>query len=298
MLNKTKRERGLAAMAIWKKRYQYWGFILPVLIPFLLFSTLPLLLNVYYSLMNWDGISMSREFAGFGNYLTIFGDRLYKKAFSFNFKLMLWNMSVGNCISLGMALLASSGLRMRNLARACFFSPMVISAIVTGFLWKFFFFSAPNLKLGLFKSNWLSSPKMAVWGMYLVGMWKGSGNGMVYYLAGLMNIDETYYESAKVDGANGWVSFWKITLPLLMPMITVNLFLTITGAFNIYDLTLALTDGGPANSTAGLAYRVYTVTFVKGSYGLGSAMAIVLAVIVMTFSLIQVSITRRRETRL
>lgn len=285
-------------MCIWRKKQQYWGFVLPVLIPFFIFSIVPLCINFYYSLTSWNGISTAKSFVGFSNYSGIFGDRLFKKAMGFNFRLMLINMTIGNVISMSMALAANSALRTKNFARMCFYAPVILSPIVTGFIWQFFFFVAPDLNLPVFTRNWLASPKYATLGVYLVGFWKGSGSGMIYYLAGMMNIDETYYEAARVDGASPAKLFTRITLPLMMPFITLNLFFTITGAFNIYELNLALTNGGPANSTASLVLRVYTETFTKNAYGSGSAMAIVLAAIVMAFSAIQVSLTRRMETTL
>lgn len=285
-------------MSVWRKKRQYWGFVLPVLIPFLLFSTLPLLINVYYSFVEWNGISSTKTFVGFENYMEVFTDRNFKKAFSFNAQLMLINMTLGNVFSMAMAAVAASSLKSRNFARACFYAPVILSPIVVGFIWKFFFFVAPDMGIPGITSNWLASPKLAKWGMFVVGFWKGSGSGMIYYLAGMMNIDDSYYESARVDGANWWQSFLKITIPLMMPFITLNLFYTITGAFNVYDLNMALTGGGPANSTSSIVFRVYQTTFDRNKYGEGSAMAVVLAAIVMCFSAIQISITRRRETRL
>lgn len=285
-------------MNVWKKRYQYWGFVLPIFVPFLLLVILPVFINLYYSMLEWNGISSDSLFTGFSNYISIFSDRIFKKSLSFNIVVMLFNMSLGNVFSLAMALIATSSLRCHKFARSSYFAPTVLSAILVGFIWKCVFTSMPSLQLPVFATNWLASPKKAVWAMLLVGAWKGSGNGMLYYIAGLLNIDELLYEAARVDGAGWWKTLTHVTIPMLMPMITVNLFLTITGAFNIYDINYALTNGGPANATTSISLRVFDVTFGKGAYGQGSAMAIVLAVIVMTFSVVQVSLTRRKETRL
>ena len=146
--------------------------------------------------------------------------------------------------------------------------------------------------------NWLVDPNLAFFAVMLVGIWKSAGFHMVLYVAGINTIEKNLYECASLDGANALGTFRHITFPLLMPAVTVNLFLLITGSFNSFDINMTLTGGGPALKTTSLPLDIYNTAFSKGFFGYGSAKAIVLCIMVMIVAVVQMAITKRREVEL
>ena len=287
-----------------KKRIEFWLFVAPILIPFIVFYLIPIGMGLYYSFFDWNGISKSMNFIGVENYIELFSnDKSYFESLLFSFKFALFNVVLTNILSILLAVWVNSKLKSAKFLRTCFFLPNIICAIVAGFLWKFIFnqistalYSITNIDF--FGIKWLGSGDTAWIAILVVVLWQSIGYNMIIYLAGLNAIDKTYYESASIDGAGKIRQFFSITLPLMMPSITICLFNVTAQSFRLFDVNVSLTDGGPGRSTMGLALDVFNTAFSENRMGYGSAKAMVLLVIVMTITLLQTNFTRIREVEM
>jgi len=191
-------------------------------------------------------------------------------------------------------------LRARNLIRAGFYLPNVLGGLVLGFIWRFIFLKIiPALGkvtgFPLFNLVWLGTPETAFWALVIVHVWSSMGFYMLLYVAGFMSIPGDCLESARIDGASAWKSLIKVTIPLMMPTFTRCLFLSITTSFRIYNLNLALTEGGPFLSSEAVTMNIYRTAFTENRMGYGSAKSLVLTLIVIVITLIQVWATSRKE---
>jgi raffinose/stachyose/melibiose transport system permease protein len=282
----------------------YFAFVLPVFIPFVLFFILPTMSGLIYALFDWNGISSKMNFVGMKNFITLFTrDSNYFVSLKFSFRITIWSVILGNLISMLLALWVNLNMRTSNFIRAAFFMPVVIPALVRGFLWRFIYnqgFSAlyKMIPLPFLNIKMLGYGTTAFYAILIASLWGGVGYSMIIYLAGLMSIDKMYYESADIDGAGSFVKFFHITIPLMMPSITICLFTSIAGSFAMYDMNTALTGGGPGNATSSLVLDITQTAFSQHQLGYGAAKAVVLLVIIMTITLLQVRATRKREVEL
>lgn len=261
-------------------------------------------MGIGYSFYDWNGISNSKRFVGLMNYVNLFrNDSNYFASLKFTFKFAFFSVILTNLLAMLFALWVNGKLKVSVWMRTCFFLPNVICAIVVGMLWKFIFNQAmPQLaKLtgaGFLGIKLLASPDTAWLAVLIVSLWQSAGYNMIIYIAGLTSIDQVYYESAAIDGAGKIKSFFSITLPLMMPSVTICLFNTIAGAFRMFDVNLSLTDGGPGRATQGMALDVFKTAFSENRMGYGSAKAMILLAVVITITFIQTGITRKREVEM
>lgn len=254
-----------------------------------------------YSFTDWDGLQSTFQWVGFRNYYDMLwnsGD--FRDSFLFTMKFSVLNIILVNVFGVLLALLVDSKLKSKYALRVIFFSPNVISLIVVGFLWKFVF-SSVLYEMGT-KLNWsfltysfLGNPDYILYPIAGVSLWSSVGLAMVIYLAGLQGIPSELKEAMHMDGAGSWTRFWKMTLPLLMPAIISNVFLTTTNSFKVFDLILALTGGGPANSSQSLAINIYREAFTANSYGSGTARSIIFCLFIIIVMLIQFRVLRSKE---
>ncbi len=205
-----------------------------------------------------------------------------------------------NVIAFLLAYLLTRGFKGQNFFRAGFFTPNLIGGIVLGYIWQFVF-SRVFVSIGdatgwkLFEASWLSKPNTAFAALVLVTVWQLSGYMILIYVAGFTGLDEEVMEAANLDGASGWRRMKDIILPLMMPSITICLFLTLSRAFMVYDVNLSLTGGAPYGTTEMAAMHVYEKAFTSRQFGVGQAEAIVLFLIVACISGIQVYLTKKKE---
>ena len=286
-----------------KKQLVYWGFVAPLFVPFLIFFIIPFIIGVFFSFINWDGISQDFKFVGLGNYIKLFtADKYYFHSMFFTFKYVILVVVLTNLLGMVLAFFLDMKIIFKTVLRAAFFLPNVISPIITGFIWIFIFTQGSQ---GIFKltnwsfinQNWLSDPELALFSMVLVAVWQSAGYVMVIYIAGLQSIDRALEEAAAIDGAGKMQRFIHITLPLLMPSISVNLFMTITQAFRVFDLNLSLTQGGPGHTTMSMALDIYKTAFANNRMGFGAAKAVILFLIAFIITLIQIRMTKSREVQ-
>ncbi len=286
-----------------EKKYVYWMFVLPVLILYTIFFIIPVGMCFSYSLLDWTGVGKNSTFVGLNNYIRLFQDQDYLNAFWFSTRYAVVTVILSNALAILVALWVTSKLKTQNFVRTCFFLPNIISGIVVGFVWAFLFNQGSKTLysmtgLSFFKIKWLSDPTNSFWATVIVSLWQSVGYYMLIYISGLNSIDRVYLEAAAIDGANAFQRFRHVTLPLLMPSITINLFLTLAGAFRLFDMNVTLTNGGPGRSTVGLALDVYKDLFSNNQMGYGSAKAVVLLLVVMLITIGQVWFTKRREVQM
>jgi len=279
-------------------------FTIPLFFIFATVVIIPFAIGILYSFLSWDGISANpKVFVGMDNFVQLFRDDRFLASAWTSVKFTIFALIAVNVLGLVFSLLVTGGLRMSNAARTMFFMPNLIGGLILGYIWQFIFtdafkFIGPSTGLDSIFFNWLLHPQFALYALVIVFTWQMAGYTMIVYIAGIQGIPDELLEAAKVDGANGWHRLTKIVFPLLMPAFTICLFLTLSGAFKIFDVNLSLTNGGPMNTTELFALNIYNEIFGYSRYGLGQAKAILFFLIVAAVTLTQVVITKKREVQM
>lgn len=283
-----------------RKGKDFCIFALPGLFCFLAVVIVPFLYGVYLTLTDWNGVSSVKNFVGLKNFAAMAKDAQFWSSLVLTFKYVIAVVVLVNVLAFLIAYLLTRGFKGQNFFRAGFFTPNLIGGIVLGYIWQFVF-SRVFVSIGeatgwnLFEISWLSKPNTAFAAMVLVTVWQLSGYMILIYVAGFTGLDTEVMEAAGIDGASGWKKMKNIILPLMMPSITICLFLTLSRAFMVYDVNLSLTGGAPYGSTEMAAMHVYEKAFTSRQFGTGQAEAIVLFLIVACISGIQVYITKKKE---
>lgn len=282
------------------KRKDFCIFALPGLFFFLAVVIVPFVYGVYLTLTDWNGVSDTKNFIGFSNFAKMAKDTQFFSSLGLTFRYVIAVVLLVNVIAFLLAYLLTRGFKGQNFFRAGFFTPNLIGGIVLGYIWQFVF-SRVFVSIGdatgwkLFEASWLSKPNTAFAALVLVTVWQLSGYMILIYVAGFTGLDEEVMEAANLDGASGWRRMKDIILPLMMPSITICLFLTLSRAFMVYDVNLSLTGGAPYGTTEMAAMHVYEKAFTSRQFGVGQAEAIVLFLIVACISGIQVYLTKKKE---
>lgn len=282
----------------------YALFTMPLFLIFLVVVVIPFIIGIYYSFITWDGIpSTPKVFVGFDNYATLFQDQRFMDSAWNTLKFTLFALISVNVLGLLFALVVTSGFKTSNLARTLLFMPNLIGGLILGYIWRFIFtdgFKQIGEIIGNDSVffNWIINPTYALLALVIVFTWQMAGYTMIIYIAGIQGISEEVIEAARVDGAGLWQRMTRIVFPLLMPSFTICLFLTLSGAFKIYDVNLSLTNGGPVHATELFAMNIFNEIFGYGNYGLGQAKAILFFIIVALVTITQVVITKRREVQM
>jgi ABC-type sugar transport system permease subunit len=269
-------------------------WILPALLLYFVFKLAPMLGGIYLALLKWDGIA-APEFVGLRNFARIFSDEIIGMALWHNVLYAAGTVTAKIVLSLFLALLLNQALRGRTFYRTALFLPVVMSFVVVGILWSWLYntqFGLINnllttVGLGVLAHDWLGDPNSALWALMVVDTWKWYGFHMVIFLAGLQTIPLELYEAAHIDGASRRQQFLHITLPLLQPVMLVNVTLALMGAFNVFDIPYIMTEGGPANSTIVMALHIYIQGFKFYQFGYAAALSYVLLVLVTIIAAIQ-----------
>lgn len=279
-------------------------FVGPSALFFLVIVIFPFLLGVYYSFTNWNGVSRYAGWVGFRNYIHIFtADPAFLHSFWFTVKFTVLGVVLTNVLGFMLAYLLTRPLFTRNALRTVFFVPHVIGGLLLGFIWQFIFvkgFAAMGQATGFsfFNLPWLGTESTAFWAIVIVFVWQNAGYLMVIYISSLNNVPRNLIEAAQIDGASKGQVLRKITIPMVMPAVTVCLFLAISWSFKLFDLNLSLTKGGPFKATESVALNIYNEAFNISRFGMGSAKAIIFFIIVAIISIIQVRTTKSREVEI
>lgn len=278
-------------------------FLLPAFLLYTGFVIWPSITSLYYSLTNWNGVSPDITFVGFLNFKTILtSDRFWnalKNTFILTFVISIFE----NAIALALALLVDKVTVGKNAFRAAFYIPVLLSGIVSGYIWKIpynYNFGAFNkfldaVNLGAFKQDWLGDHKLALISIAVVLIWKGAGYYMVIYLAALQGVPADVLEAARIDGASGWQLFRRITVPMISSAFTINLTLSLINGLKVFDQISVMTDGGPGFNTETMVYLLYKVGFGEGRQGYGTAVGVILFVIILAMNGLQSTILKKME---
>lgn len=289
-----------AGKAKMKTSLQEFLIVVPALVFYLVFVIYPLIGGIYYSLTDWNGISAEYNVIGFKNYINLSQDSHVLEPLKNTFIYAFFTTILLNVLGLAMAIGVEKVIHGRAFFRSLLFIPSVLSAIVVGYIFNFIFSNVLSeigevLGATAMANNLLGSKQWALPMAILVDAWKGAGWYMVIYIAGLQNIDPSLYEAADISGATSWQKFWNVTFPLLAPAFTINMVLAVERAFKQYDLVLALTGGGPGRASELISMTIYNESFTNKRAGYGSALGVVLFLIIVIITLFQMKVLRRRE---
>ena len=250
---KNKKTKDLAIFAL---------FVFPAVV-FVLFATdIPFVMNLYYSVFNWNGIGKNMEFVGLANYVRIFtADPLFWKGVRFTLKFAVFYVVIVNIVSLTVAVVMARENKVNSLGRAFYYIPYIISLTAISLIWKFILgpgFEALYSVTGweFFNWSWLGTPKLAFYVVVVMAVWQNLGFYMVNYIAGIIAVPGELLEAARIDGATSFQVFRKITIPMIMPAISICMLTSMTFAFKLFDIIMVFTKGGPANSTVSVAYNI------------------------------------------
>lgn len=285
-----------------KDRKWYLLLTLPAFVLYAFALVVPLIKGtIPNSLTNWNLISGARRFVGLQNYVNLLHDQDFIQSLVFTLVLGIFTIIGTNLIAFTVAMFLSDRIFANSLSRAMFFIPNIISGVMVAFVWVFIFTQAlpvvgKTIGLRVLQdTSWFGTPTMATVATIIVSIWQGTGFLMVLYIAGLQTISTDVLEAAKLDGATGLKKVIHIQLPLLMPTITISLFVSIANAFKAFDIPFALTGGGPGGSTQTMALDIYNDAFGSFRYGYASAKSVILFLLVAIVTGIQLYITRGKE---
>jgi raffinose/stachyose/melibiose transport system permease protein len=273
------------------KRY-FPIFVVPTLIAFVIAFVVPFVMGLVLSFCNFRTVS-DAEFIGIGNYIRIFTeDDTFLNSLWFTVRYAIVSVVTINVLAFTLALMLSGNIFGTKFFRTVFFMPNLIGGIVLGYIWQLII----NGVLYKYGAAITTDARYGFWGLVILMNWQMIGYMMIIYIAGLSNISTDILEAARVDGAGYFTTLFKVTIPSVMPSITICLFLTITNAFKLFDQNLALTAGAPAGKTRMLALDIYETFYGRvGNEGLGQAKSVIFFLIVAAASLSQLILTRRKE---
>ncbi|MDQ3654053.1 MAG: sugar ABC transporter permease [Chloroflexota bacterium] len=285
------------------ERLSPYLWVAPAVLLYGTFTIVPLVAGIYLAFLRWDGIEPA-EFIGLDNFRRMMRDPKLLGALAKNLQYAIGTVTGKIVISLVLALLLNGAMWGRAFYRTALFMPVVMSFVVVGILWTRIFnydFGLLNTMLtavGLEAStrDWIGNTSTALWSLIGVDIWKWYGFHMVIFLAGLQTIPAELYEAARIDGASSFQRLRTITLPLLRPVMLVNVFISMVGALNVFDIPFIMTQGGPSDSTNVIALHMYTQAFSFYRFGYGAALSYVLFALVSVVAVILIAVMSRNRT--
>ena len=275
---------------------------IPILALFVCFNTIPLIRGVIYSFTNFKGFG-SYDWVGFRNYVDLFSDARVGKSYLFTFKLAIVTTVVVNVISLILALALNSKIRAKSFFRGAYFLPNILGALVVGYIFNYFFTYilpavASMIGINSLSSSILSKPDSAWIGIMIVCAWQAIAMNTIIYISGLQTVPEDVYEAGGLDGATGWKQFRYLTFPLIIPFFSINMVLCVKNFLMVFDQIMALTKGGPAQSTESISYLIYNNGMSGGQFGFQSANAVVFFIMIVCVSVAQMKFSGKKEEQL
>ena len=272
------------------KRY-FPIFVLPTLIAFSFAFIIPFVMGVYLSFCKFKTIT-NAQFVGLYNYIKIFADKDFVNAFGFTLKFSVVSIVTINVFAFILALALTRKTKGNNLFRTVIFMQNLIGGIILGYIWQ----QMINAVLLKYETTLVANPTYGFWGLIILMNWQMIGYMMIIYVAGLQNVPTDLIEAAQIDGATSLQTLFKVKIPMVMPSITICLFLTVSNSFKLFDQNLALTAGAPSKKTAMLALDIYNTFYGRNGYeGVGQAKAVLFFIVVAVIALGQLVLTRRKE---
>lgn len=275
---------------------------IPILALFVCFNTIPLIRGVIYSFTNFKGFG-KYDWVGFRNYIDLFTDARVGKSYLFTFKLAIVSTVVVNVLSLILALALNSKIRAKSFFRGAYFLPNILGALVVGYIFNYFFTYilpavADMIGIEALSSSILSNPSAAWIGVMVVCAWQAVAMNTIIYISGLQTVPEDVYEAGGLDGATGWKQFKYLTFPLIIPFFSINMVLCVKNFLMVFDQIMALTKGGPAQSTESISYLIYNNGMSGGQFGFQSANAVVFFIVIVAVSVAQMKFSGKKEEQL
>ncbi len=285
-----------------KRKNAFIFMTVPALLLFFIFHTYPALQGVYYSFTNWRGYG-DFDFVGLKNYINVFQDDRALHAYLFTFKFAVVSTIIVNIISLVVAMGLNAKIKFQKTLRAVYFMPNILSILIVGYIFNFIFAHfvpeiAETLGINALTKNILGDQDLAWVGVVIVAVWQAVAFNTILYLAGLVTIPEDLYEAASIDGAGAWRKFWSITFPLIATFFTINMVLAMKNFLMVFDHIIALTGGGPGQSTESISLLIYRGGFEGGEFAYQSANAVVYFIIIVAISVFQIKVLQRREVEM
>ena len=284
------------------KKRTYLLITIPILALFVCFNTIPLIRGIVYSFTNFKGFG-TYDWVGFRNYMDLFTDSRIGGSYLFTFKLAIVATILTNVISLILALGLNSKIRAKSFFRAAYFLPNVLGALVVGYIFQYLFtyilpalgemVGSPTLSQSL-----LSNENLAWFAIVIVCCWQNIAMNTIIYISGLQTVPEDVYEAGSLDGATGWKKFRHLTFPLIIPFFTINMVLCVKNFLMVFDQIMAMTQGGPAQSTESISFLIYNNGMKGGAFGYQSANAVIFFIVIVAISAAQMSISSRKEEQL
>ena len=291
-MNKLKRMNG--------RERTFLLITIPILALFFCFNTLPLIKGVIYSFTNFRGYG-EFDWVGIRNYTDLFTDARVGKSYLFTFKLAIVATIVVNVLSLVLALGLNSKIKFKSALRGMYFVPNILGALVVGYIFNYFFtyiLPAVVKMMGGKGDSILASSKWAWVAIVIVCAWQSVAMNTIIYISGLQTVPEDVYEAGSLDGATGWKKFKNLTFQLILPFFTINMVLCMKNFLMVFDQIMALTKGGPAQSTESISFLIYNNGMAGGQFGFQSANAVVFFVVIVVISVLQMNFLGNKEEQL
>ena len=268
-------------------------FVLPTMIAFTIGFIAPFLLGIYLSFCKFTTVT-DAKFIGLDNYIKTLGDAEFIHSLWYTALYTVVTVLLINVLAFAVAMLLTKGIKGTNIFRTVFFMPNLIGGIVLGYVWQLLL----NGILANFDRTLTYSEVYGFWGLVILVLWQQVGYMMIIYISGIQNIPGELIEAAKIDGANSWQILKNVTIPMVMPSITICTFLTLTNGFKLFDQNLALTNGAPSKMSELLALNSYNTFYGRAGWeGVGQAKAVEFFVLVAIIALIQNKLTRSKEVQ-
>lgn len=286
-----------------KKPNSAYFYLIPAGFFFTVFTLYPIINNLYITFFDWTGISPTKQFIGFSNYIKMFNDGIFWVSLKNNIIYVLVTLITEVFAGLALAMLLNIKLKGSSILRMVYFSPSMLSMVIVGILWSFMlnpYFGIVNcvltvMGLGSLTRNWLGNSSIALYAVLAVSLWRWIGFNMLIFYAGLQRIPESLYEAARIDGASTWTCFWCITIPLMREMITVVSTYAIIGGLNMFDLFWVMTRGGPHHATELMATWAVRVAFTFNRMSYGATLIEVMFMLTMVTTVIYLTLRRKAE---
>ncbi len=296
------KKRGMSLLT--KQRAAGWAFLTPATVLLGVMCFYPMVRAFIVSLQTGTGTNMTFAEPIYSNYLRIFQDQVFLKSIGNTFFYLIIQVPVMLVLAILLAqLLNNKDLKLKGIFRTCVFLPCATSLVSYAIIFRSLFaeeglINSILVSLGIFESgyNFLGNSGTAKMVIIIALIWRWTGYNMVFYLSGLQNIEYSVYEAAKIDGASGWKTFWSITVPLLRPTIIMTFIMSINGTLQLFDESVNLTKGGPANSTITMSHYIYNTCFVNvPNFGYASAMAFIIFIMVAILAFINLRVGDTRD---
>ncbi len=273
----------------------FLAILIPVLILFCAFNTIPLLTGFFYSFTDSKGYG-AFEIVGLQNYIDLFQDARVGNSYLFTFKISVVSTILVNVISLMLAIGLSSKIKFKSALRGIYFVPRILGGLVVGYVFSYFFTYIVPALTGT--TSMLASKEWAWVAIVVVLVWQACAQTTIIYITGLSSVPEDVYEAGALDGATGWDKFRYLTFPLIMPSITTNMVLVMKDMLMTFDQIVAMTSGGPAQSTESISYLIYQNGLNNSQFGFQCANAVIFFIVIAVISIAQTKFLNSKEEQL